>query len=69
MYQNASPIIANQWDEENGVLFFHDQSPQSYVVAFGWEGGSKSQSMNLQSGALATALKDRLDTFGPRNQQ
>ena len=64
-----SPIIANQWDEDNDVHFFHDQSPRSYVVAFGWEGGSKSQSMGLQSGALETALKARLDTFGPTNQQ
>ena len=64
-----SPMIANQWDEENDVHFFHDQSPQSYVVAFGWEAGSKSQSMGLQSGALATALKAWLYTFGPRNQQ
>ena len=64
-----SPIIANQWDEENDVHFYHGQSAQSYVVAFGWERVSKSQSMVLQSGTLAIALKDRLDTFGPRNQQ
>ena len=60
-----SPIIANQWDEENDVHFFMINLHK----AFGWEGESKLQSMDLQSGALATALKVRLDTFGPRNQQ
>ena len=69
MYQNAFTNNSESVGWREWCTFFHDQSPQSYVVAFGWEGGSKSQSMNLQSGALATALKARLDTFGPRNYQ
>ena len=64
--KTLSPIIANQWDEENDVHFFMinlHKAIWSRLV------GKESQSMNLQFGALATALKARLDTFGPKNQQ